>query len=193
MLKLGALCMCGLLLLMGQQSVVIAADEAEQRPVRIAIVNMAGLLENAPQSKAADAQLKLDFVPRERRLEADQKAIRQLEDELSTSIQSGVLPDLEKVEGQRKLRDLQRTYAREMEDFREAVRLARDTAIGALQAEIVQAIVEVREREKIDLVLRESNYIVASDRIDMTAQVMQHLEQKFQAKAAATPATGKQE
>jgi len=185
--------MCGLLLLMGQQSVVIAADEAEQRPVRIAIVNMARLLENAPQSKAADAQLKLDFVPRERKLEADQKAIRQLEDDLSTGIQSGVLPDLEKVEGQRKLRDLQRTYAREMEDFREAVRLARDTAIGALQAEIVQAIVEVREREKIDLVLRESNYIVASDRIDMTAQVMQHLEQKFQAKAAATPATGKQE
>lgn len=193
MLKLGALCICGLLLFMGQQAVGAAADEVVQRPVRIAIVNMVSLLENAPQSKAADAKLKLDFVPREQRLEADQKAMRQLEDDLSVGIQSGVLLDAEKVEGQRELRDLQRNYARAMEDFREEVRLARDTAIDTLQAEIVQAIVEVREREKIDLVLRESNYIVASDRIDMTAKVMQHLEQKFQAQAAATPVTGKQE
>lgn len=186
--------MCGLLLFMGQPPVVAAADDAAQRPVRIAIVNMVSLLENAPQSKAADAKLKLDFVPREQKLEADQKAIRQLEDALSAGIQSGALPDVEKVERQRELRDLQRDYARAMEDFREEVRLARDTAIGTLQAEIVQAIVEVREQEKIDLVLRESDYIVASDRIDMTAKVMQHLEQKFQAQAAAaTPVTGKQE
>lgn len=176
---------------MGQQSVV--ADEVAQRSVRIAIVDVAKLLANAPQSKAADAKLKVDFVPREQNLEADKKVIRQLEDDLAVGLQSGVLPDAEKVERQRELRELQRNYARAMEDFREEVRLARDSAIDALQAEIVQAIVEVREREKIDLVLRESNYIVASDRIDITATVMQHLEQKFQAQTAATPVTGKQE
>lgn len=176
---------------MGQCTVV--ADEVAQRPVRVAIVDVAKLLANAPQSKAADAKLKVDFVPREQNLEADKKVIRQLEDDLAVGLQSGVLPDAEKVERQRELRDLQRNYARAMEDFREEVRLARDSAIDALQAEIVQAIVEVREREKIDLVLRESNYIVASDRIDITATVMQHLEQKFQAQTAATPVTGKQE
>jgi outer membrane protein len=53
----------------------------------------------------------------------------------------------------------------------------------------VLAIGEVREREQIDVVLRESDYIVASNRVDMTNKVMQHLEQKFQAdKAAATSA-----
>lgn len=176
---------------MGQHAVI--ADELGQRPVRIAIVDVAKLLANAPQSKAADAKLKLSFVSREQNLDADKKVIRQLEDDLAVGLQSGVLPDAEKVERQRELRDLQRNYAREMEDFREEVRLARDSAIDALQAEIVQAIVEVREREKIDLVLRESNYIVASDRIDITATVMQHLEQKFQAQTAATPVPGKQE
>lgn len=194
MLKLGALCLGGLLLFMGQQPVVIAADEAEQRPVRIAVVNMARLLENAPQSKAADARLKLDFVPREQKLAAEQKTIRQLEDKLSTGVQSGVLPEVDKVAGQRELRDLQRNYARAVEDFREEVRVARDAAIDALQAEIIQAIGDVREQEKIDLVLRESDYIVASDRIEMTAKVMQHLEKKFQAQTTvATPVTGKQE
>lgn len=191
MLKLSALCICGLLLFMGQHAVV--ADEVAQRPVRIAIVDVAKLLANAPQSKAADAKLKLSFVSREQNLDADKKVIRQREDDLAVGLQAGVLPDAEKVERQRELRDLQRNYAREMEDFREEVRIARDRAIDALQAEIVQAIVEVREREKIDLVLRESNYIVASDRIDITATVMQHLEQKFQAQTAVTPVPGKQE
>lgn len=193
MLKLGALCIAGLLLFWGQPTVVMAADEAVQRPMRIAIVNMTSLLENAPQSKAADAKLKLDFVISERKLEADQKAIRELEDTLSAGIQSGILLDTEKVERQRELRNLQRNYAREMEDFREKVRIARDTALSTLQEEIVQAIADVREREQIDLVLRESNYIVASDRIDITAQVMRHLEQKFQATTTTPPEASKQE
>lgn len=188
----------GLVLL--AQSSVWAADAAAPQPVHIAIVNVATLLDNAPQSKAADAKLKLDFVPREQKLEAEQKAIQQLEDELASRNEAGSLPEEEKVQRQRELRDLQRKYTREMEDFREEVRVARDTAIDALQTGIIQAIGEVRELEKIDLVLRESNYIVASDRIDITSKVMRHLEQKFQAQAtlaapvpAPSPIPGKQE
>ncbi|WGZ96282.1 MAG: OmpH family outer membrane protein [Candidatus Thiothrix putei] len=191
MLKASALWLW-VLILWGQP--VVAVDEvAAQHSVRIAIVDVASLLENAPQSKAADAKLKWDFVPREQKLEADQKAIRQLEDELTARSEAGVLSEAEKVQRQRELRDLQRKYTREMEDFREAVRSARDMAIDTLQAGIIQAIGEVREQEKIDIVLRESNYIVASDRIDITAKVMLHLEQKFQAQQTLEPPAGKQE
>jgi outer membrane protein len=168
------------------------AEEPVPQPVRIAIVNVATLLDNAPQSRAADAKLKLDFVHREQKLEAEQKAIQQLEDELASRNEAGSLLEEEKVQRQRELRDRQRKYAREMEDFREEVRAARDMAIDTLQAGIIQAIGEVRKQEKIDIVLRESNYIVASDRIDITAKVMQHLEQKFQAQTSA-PVSGKQE
>ena len=173
-------------LILASQSVAWANDAATQ-PVRIAIVNVATLLENAPQSKAAEAKLKLDFVPREQKLAADQKQMQALEDELTQRNDVGALPADEKIQRQRELRDRQRTYSREMEDFREEVRAARDTAIDTLQADIVKAIGEVREREKIDLVLRESNYIVASDRIDLTSKVMQHLVQKFQAQATLAP------
>jgi outer membrane protein len=165
------------------------ADNAATQPVRIAVVNVAALLDNSPQSKDAEAKLKLDFVPREQKLAADQKQMQQLEDDLANRNDTGSLSADEKLQRQRELRDRQRKYSREMEDFREEVRVARDAAIDALQNGIVQAIGEVREQEKIDLVLRESNYIVASDRIDITSKVMQHLEQKFQAQATlASPA-----
>ena len=173
-------------LILASQSVAWANDAATQ-PVRIAIVNVATLLDNAPQSKAAEAKLKLDFVPREQKLAADQKQMQALEDDLALRNEAGSLPEDEKLQRQRELRDRQRKYSREMEDFREEVRAARDAAIDALQNGIIQAIGEVRAQEKIDLVLRESNYIVASDRIDITSKVMQHLEQKFQAQATLAP------
>ena len=173
-------------LILASQSVAWANDTATQ-PVRIAIVNVATLLDNAPQSKAAEAKLKLDFVPREQKLAADQKQMQALEDDLALRNEAGSLPEDEKLQRQRELRDRQRKYSREMEDFREEVRAARDAAIDALQNGIIQAIGEVRAQEKIDLVLRESNYIVASDRIDITSKVMQHLEQKFQAQATLAP------
>lgn len=176
-----------ILLLLGLNPVM-----ADEQPVRIAIVNVATLLDESPQSQAAEARLKTDFLSRDEKLSAEQKAIQQLDNELKSLEEAGTLSDEEQVKRQRELRERQRKYSREMEDFREEVRAARDQAIDNLQAEIVKAIGEVREREQIDIVLRESNYIVASDRIDITAKVMQHLAQKFQQQTAA-PASGKQE
>lgn len=166
---------------------LVQAEEVT-RPVRIAIVNVSHLLENSPQSKAANEKLKADFVPREASLDAEQKAIKEMDDNLNARVDSGSLSDEEKLQQERELRDRQRKYSRAMEDFREEVRSARDRAIDTLQTQIVEAIGEVREQDQIDLVLRESDYIVASDRIDITGRVMQHLEQKFQAEKAAANA-----
>ncbi|MEZ5453307.1 MAG: OmpH family outer membrane protein [Thiothrix sp.] len=156
--------------------------------MRIAIVNVSSLLENSPQSKAANEKLKADFVPREAALDAEQKAIKEMDDNLNAHVDSGSLSDEDKLQQERELRDRQRKYSRAMEDFREEVRSARDRAIDTLQTQIVEAIGEVREQDQIDLVLRESDYIVASDRIDITGRVMQHLELKFQAETAAANA-----
>jgi outer membrane protein len=158
------------------------------RPFRLAIVNVSTLLESSPQSKAANDKLKAAFVTREEGLNKEQQAIQQAEEELAVRLEAGSISEEEKLQQQRELRDRKRKNTRALEDFREEVRTARDTAVDNLQAQIVQAIGEVREQEQIDVVLRESDYIVASDRVDITAKVMQHLEQKFQAeKAAVSP------
>jgi outer membrane protein len=166
---------------------VLAADETV-RPFRMAIVNVSTLLENSPQSKAANDKLKSTFVSREEVLNTEQQAIQQLEEELAVRLEAGNISEEDKLQQQRELRDRKRKNTRSLEDFREEVRTARDTAVDNLQAQIVQAIGEVREQEQIDVVLRESDYIVASDRVDITAKVMQYLEQKFQAaKASPSP------
>ena len=179
-------CLLAVLLL---PALAIAEDNASTSPFRIAIVDVSVLLENSPQSKAANEKLKSTYVPREESLNKEQQAIQQLEEALAVRIEAGTVSEADKLEQQRELRDRKRKNVRALEDFREEVRTARDTAVDNLQSQIVLAIGEVREREQIDVVLRESDYIVASNRVDMTNKVMQHLEQKFQAdKAAATSA-----
>ena len=170
-------------------ALAIAEDNASTSPFRIAIVDVSVLLENSPQSKAANEKLKSAYVPREESLNKEQQAIQQLEEALAVRIEAGTVSEADKLEQQRELRDRKRKNVRALEDFREEVRTARDTAVDNLQSQFVLAIGEVREREQIDVVLRESDYIVASNRVDMTNKVMQHLEQKFQTdKAAATSA-----
>ena len=179
-------CLLAVLLL---PALAIAEENASTSPFRIAIVDVSVLLENSPQSKAANEKLKSAYVPREESLNKEQQAIQQLEEALAVRIEAGTVSEADKLEQQRELRDRKRKNVRALEDFREEVRTARDTAVDNLQSQIVLAIGEVREREQIDVVLRESDYIVASNRVDMTNKVMQHLEQKFQAdKAAATSA-----
>lgn len=153
---------------------------------RIAVVDMGELLEKSPQSQTAETQLKASFSERETQLVSEQKRIQQLDSELKNLIDTGALSGDEKLRRERELRDLQRNNQRALDDFREEVRIARDIAIDRVQRDIIQAIAQVREREKLDLVLRENQYVVASTRIDITSMVMQVLEQAAQQPALPT-------
>lgn len=165
--------------------------ETTERPFRIAIVDVGTLLENSPQSKAANEKLKATFVAREEALNKEQQSIQAAEEVLAERIDAGSISEADKLQQQRELRDRKRKNVRALEDFREELRTARDAAIDSLQGQIVQAIGEVREREQIDVVLRESDYIVASDRVDITSKVMALLTQKFEPEqlGASSPKT----
>lgn len=170
---------------------LVQAEATVERPFRVAIVDVGTLLENSPQSKAANEKLKAAFVAREETLNKEQQSIQSAEEALAERIDAGSISEADKLQQQRELRDRKRKNVRALEDFREEVRTARDAAVDGLQGQIVQAIGEVREREQIDVVLRESDYIVASDRVDITSKVMAFLTQKFESEqlGASSPKT----
>jgi len=153
------------------------AAAAAAIPFRIAVVNVAELLDKAPQAKAASAKLKTDFSSREKALDTEQQALQQFEASLEK--QADAVTEDQKIQQQRDLRSRQRTYTRALEDFREEVRTARDLAVENVQNQIFKAIEEVRAREQIDVVLKESDYVAASQRVNMTDTVLHYLEQKF--------------
>ena len=156
------------------QTMAIAQGNEAISP-RIAVVNVADLLEKAPQAIDADNQLKSKFSTQEQQLETEKVAIKQAQDELKQQVESESLSAEEQLRRERELRGRERTYRRSLEDYRDAVSNDRAQALDKLQSEIFNAIEKVREKEDIDIVFRENTYITASKRIDIPARVLDYL------------------
>ena len=150
----------------------------------VATVNVSLLLNRAPQSAAATEQLKQKYAPMEADLGREQQAIQELQDQLAQ------LPEDERLQKDRDFRSRQRNYERAVEDYRAELRLARDEQLGLVQRQVIDAINAVRIQNKIDIVLKENDYIAASTQVDITNQVLDHLQQQFTTPPNnATPAT----
>lgn len=139
---------------------------------RIATVDVRFLLKNSPQSNIATEQLKKRFQHREKELESEIASIQQLDNELRQ-----MTPDLsqdEIIQRKRELRDKRRSHSRVVEDYREDLRLARNTALEDVQKTVFEAIDDVREKEGIDVVIQD--YVSASKRSSITDKVLIHLQ-----------------
>lgn len=146
---------------------------------RLAVVNLGQLLNEAPQSLAETKRLEALFSKRESEL-AQEKL--QLDNSLQAlQVERETTPATEFLQRERELRTKQRDYLRKLEDFREEVSSARNDSLQKVQDLIDRAVEEVRERDNIDIVFRESHYVAASQRVNMTQEVLTYLQQQFEA------------
>jgi outer membrane protein len=144
--------------------------------VKVGVVNIPLLMEQAPQAQAASKELEKRFSPREAELAAEREAIRKLEEQLQRD--ADVMAASRKAELEQQLRERSREYKRTADDFKEDLNIARNEALGNLQRDVVKAIGEIAEADKYDLVLTD-NVIYASKRVDFTARVLERLKENF--------------
>ena len=172
---MGRLVLC--LVLLQQLAIPVLANEHDA-PYRFAVVNMSDVLKRAPQSAAESEQLEERFADRERALAAKQDELRKANDALDYD--RSRLSGTELLNRESQLRVMQRRLKREREDLREEVRLSKDKALNRLQTEVADAIEAIRRRESLDIIFRESDYIVASERVDVTGKVLEELQRLFE-------------
>lgn len=168
------LTLIGLLLILKIQS---AWAEEPSSPYRIAVVNVVKVLEQAPQAAAEGKRLESLFAAREAALAQEQLELQRAREALQATGDS--LPEAERIQRERELRTLERDYSRKQEDLREEIRFAKDAALEKVQEQVEQAVEAVRAEGQIDIVFRESNYIVASARVNLTDKVLAYLQQQF--------------
>lgn len=146
-------------------------------PHRLAVVNVVKVLEQAPQAAAEGKRLESLFAAREAALAQEQLELQRARETLQSTAE--VLPEAQRVQRERELRTLERDYSRKQEDLREEIRFAKDAALEKVQEQVEQAVEAVRAEGQIDIVFRESNYIVASARVNLTDKVLAYLQQQF--------------
>lgn len=160
------------LVALGLAFVCISAMGQDQR---IGYVDMKRLFESAPQVVNAREALDREFSPRNDSLLADEARLERMEADLA---ESPNLPEEERFETEREIRNLRRSIERRREDLAEELRFRTNAEKKSLEETIEVAVDQVAEAGDYDLILT-SPVAYASDRIDVTDRILRWLEEDY--------------
>jgi outer membrane protein len=146
--------------------------------IKIGVVNVTALMEQAPQAKAAMDALQEEFAPRQRTIVAKQKEFEDLTEKANRD--AAVMGETERRNMEKDLRDMQRDVARMQNEFREDLNLRRNEELGNLQRSLLKEVQDYAESEGFDLVVGDG-VLYASSAINITEVVLRAMEANFQA------------
>ena len=145
---------------------------AAHAQAKIGVVNVARLLQEAPQAQAASQSLENEFAARRRDLENQQKDLKAREDKLAKD--GAVMSETERRNAEKTLRDNQRELARKQNEFLEDLNVRRNEALGQLQRTVLQEVQTYAKSAGLDVVVADALYASAS--VDITSQVLAALQ-----------------
>ncbi len=151
----------------------VLGSAAASAEVKIAFVEVARLLQDAPQVQQVRDRIKSEFARRDDELVAQQKQLKQLEDKLGRD--GAIMSDAEMKRLERDIIARRRKLKNEQTAFQEDLALRQNEELGKLRKVIAEVIIEVAREEKFDLVF-ESGVVWASDRVNITDRVLQRLK-----------------
>jgi outer membrane protein len=143
-----------------------------QSNIKIGVVNMPQLIEQAPQSQAVTAQLRAEFAPRQRELTTMQTELQTKQDTYQRD--ASVMGAEERANLEREIRDGQRDLQRADNELREDFNIRQNEELTNLQRAIVELVRTYARDQGYDLVLYEAVY--ASQAVDITAAVLASLQ-----------------
>ncbi len=151
---------------------------ASAQELKIGVVNIQALMEQAPQTKSAMDALQEEFAPRQREFLAKQKEFEDLQAKAQKDL--AVMGETERRNAQKGLRDLQREVTRLQNEFREDLNLRQNEELGKLQRELLKEVQEYALQEGYDLIVGDG-VLYASTSVNITDNVLRALEAGFQA------------
>ncbi len=143
---------------------------------RVGFVNVAVVLDQAPQAAAARARIEREFAPRDREILSQQQELRALEDTLVKDV--AVLSASERERQEAEIRQLKRELRRSEEEFREDLNLRRSQELSALQRMVTEVIQNMARTESYDLIMTDG-VVFAGDKVNITKRVIERLKADF--------------
>ena len=151
---------------------------AQAQEVKIGVVNIPALMEQAPQARVAMAALDEEFKPRQREIIARQTELQELTEKVQRDL--AVMGETERRNAEKELRDLQREVTRLQTEFREDLNLRRNEELGNLQRSLLKEVQDYAQASGYDLVVGDG-VLYASTAVNITENVLRTMEANFQA------------
>jgi outer membrane protein len=162
--------------LFGISLLLAALGLAHAQDIKIGFVNAARVLEEAPQAGQARENLEKEFAPRDKKLLADQKEMKKLEEKLTRD--GAIMSESERVKLERDIISRKRDLKRGQDEFREDLNIRRNEAFEKLRRDVFEVVVAISKEENFDLIVSDG-VVYASDRIDITDMIIRRLEEEF--------------
>lgn len=156
----------------------LIAGPASAQELKIGVVNIPVLMEQAPQARVAMAALEEEFQPRQREIVAKQSEFEELGERVQRDV--AVMGETERRNAEKELRDLQREVTRLQTEFREDLNLRRNEELGNLQRSLLKEVQDYAESSGFDLVVGDG-VLYASNTVNITENVLRAMEANFQA------------
>jgi outer membrane protein len=140
--------------------------------LKIGVVEIAKVLEKAPQAEKAKKRLEQEFKPRDNQLVSQQKEIQTMQEKFKkdASTMSESQRNRMETDIQNKMRDAKRSQQEFSEDFN----ARRNDELGKLQKRIVESIRAIAKDQEFDLILTDG-VIYSNPQMDVTSQLQQKL------------------
>ena len=147
--------------------------------IKIGVVNMAKLLQQAPQAQEATKVMHEKFDNRGKTLQAEQDKIKNLQDQIN---RNGAIMSASQLQNlQTQLDTLQQDFNRKQVDFQDDVNAERNEELGKLQQAILKAVQEFAKGQKYNLIIGEGVFY-ADGTVDVTGKVLDQLQKDFQSR-----------
>lgn len=141
--------------------------------VKLGVVNVALLLEQAPQAKSATASLEKEFSPQQAELKSLAAKLEKQQADYQKN--KTVMSDAQKISKEREVSMLTREIQRRRNDVQELLNLRRNEELAKLQNIVNESIKVIGKKQGFDLILYEG-IAYTNDRIDVTKDVLDHLK-----------------
>jgi outer membrane protein len=165
---------------------LFAPSAFAQAQIKIAVVNVPRLLEEAPQAKAAMQAMQDEFAPRQREMAAQQKDLKAKEEKLQRD--GAVMAENERRNAEKDLREGQRDLARKQNEYVEDLNVRRNEELGKLQKALLQEVQTFARSSGYDLVVGDGVLFV-NESLDITPQVLSALQARSKTGGGVKPAT----
>lgn len=148
----------------------VSAMPVSAAELKIGIIDMRAIINNAPQAKEAMEKLKKEFKAREDKIVTAEKSLKEKAEKLQRN--SAVMSDAEKsklekevVSGQRELQHLQA-------EFREDAALRQQEEMKKIMDKVNTVVEDVAKKEKYDLIIHKDVVPFAVKTVDVTDKVI---------------------
>jgi len=155
-------------LVLGGLAAGVQADE-----LKIAVVNYARLMQESPQAKAVQNQLRSEFAGKQQEIQGEQQKLKSKEAQLERD--GPTMSAEQRAEAERQLRDGNRMLSERVNEYQDDFNARQNQELSKLQKVLVEQVQDYAHAQKFDLVLADG-VIFANPTIDITQPILAALQ-----------------